>query len=127
MQRFRKICSFVLFFFILFVNGNSFSEVVKKLEIKGNLRISQETIIVFGDISLGKDYSISDVNSLIKKLYEDYSIKCAVQYYPLYKYSLFKKMGFSKGKCPNTEKFYNNMISWSSNNINVILLKFSKF
>ena len=70
MQRFRKICSFVLFFFILFVNGNSFSEVVKKLEIKGNLRISQETIIVFGDISLGKDYSISDVNSLIKKLYD---------------------------------------------------------
>ena len=70
MQRFRKICSFVLFFFILFVNGNSFSEVVKKVEIKGNVRISQETIIVFGDISLGKDYSISDVNSLIKKLYD---------------------------------------------------------
>ena len=70
MQRFRKICSFVLFFFILFVNGNSFSEVVKKVEIKGNARISQETIIVFGDISLGKDYSISDVNSLIKKLYD---------------------------------------------------------
>ena len=70
MQRFRKICSFVLFFFILFVNGNSFSEVVKKVEIKGNARISPETIIVFGDISLGKDYSISDVNSLIKKLYD---------------------------------------------------------
>ena len=70
MQRFRKICSFVLFFFILFVNGNSFSEVVKKVEIKGNARISQETIIVFGDISVGKDYNISDVNSLIKKLYD---------------------------------------------------------
>ena len=70
MQRFRKICGFVLFFFILFVNGNSFSEVVQKIEIKGNERISQETIIVFGDISLGKDYSISDVNSLIKKLYD---------------------------------------------------------
>ena len=70
MQRFRKICSFVLFFFILFVNGNSFSEVVKKVEIKGNVRISQETIIVFGDISVGKDYNISDVNSLIKKLYD---------------------------------------------------------
>lgn len=59
-------------------------------------------------------------NILIKRLYENYSIKCAVQYYPLYKYSLFKKMGFSKGKCPNTEKFYNNMISfpfhiWMSN------------
>ena len=51
-------------------------------------------------------------NDLIRKLYEVYKIKCAVQYYPLYKYSLFKKMGFHKNKCPNTEKFYNNMVSF---------------
>ena len=30
-------------------------------------------------------------NSLIEKLFKNYSIKCAVQYYPLYKYDLFKK------------------------------------
>ena len=59
-------------------------------------------------------------NNIIKKLYEDYSIKCIVQYYPLYKYPLFKKIGFGKANCPNTEKFYNNMISfpfhiWLSN------------
>ena len=51
-------------------------------------------------------------NNLIQELYEVYAIKCAVQYYPLYKYPLFKKMGFNKGQCPNTEKFYNNMISF---------------
>ena len=51
-------------------------------------------------------------NHLIKELYDKYSIKCAVQYYPLYKYDLFKKMGFAKNNCPNTEKFYNNMISF---------------
>ena len=51
-------------------------------------------------------------NNLIEKLYKNYSIKCAVQYYPLYKYPLFKKMGFSKHKCPNTEKFFDNMISF---------------
>ena len=51
-------------------------------------------------------------NTLIKKLFEVYQIKCVVQYYPLYKYPLFKKMGFGKNKCPNTEKFYNNMISF---------------
>jgi len=51
-------------------------------------------------------------NNLIDRLYKDYSVKCAIQFYPLYKYSLFKKMGFGSHKCPNTEKFYNNMISF---------------
>lgn len=51
-------------------------------------------------------------NTLIKELYDNYQIKCATQYYPLYKYSLFKKYGYGKGKCLNTEKFYNNMISF---------------
>ena len=46
------------------------------------------------------------------KTYKNFSIKCAVQYYPLYKYPLFKKMGFGNNKCINTEKFYNNMISF---------------
>ena len=68
MRRFTKIFTFVLFLFILF-NGNSYSDVVKKVEVKGNNRISIETIMVFGDISVGKDYNIADVNSLIKKLY----------------------------------------------------------
>jgi dTDP-4-amino-4,6-dideoxygalactose transaminase len=54
----------------------------------------------------------SNRNNLIEKLHKDYSIKCAIQFYPLYKYSLFKKMGFGKHQCPNTEKFYNNMISF---------------
>ena len=51
-------------------------------------------------------------NHLIDELYRKYSIKCAVQYYPLYRYDLFKKMGHKKNKCFNTEKFYNNMISF---------------
>ena len=59
-----------------------------------------------------KPSKFSNKDDLIKKLYEDYSIKCIVQYYPLYKYDLFKKMGLGKSKCPNTEKFYDNMISF---------------
>ena len=30
----------------------------------------------------------------------------------LYKYSLFKKMGLGKHSCPNTEIFFNNMVSF---------------
>jgi len=69
MQIFKKIFSFVLLFFVL-LNANSYSDVIKKVDIKGNERISDETIMVFGDVSVGKDYNINDVNSLIKKLYE---------------------------------------------------------
>jgi dTDP-4-amino-4,6-dideoxygalactose transaminase len=57
---------------------------------------------------------------LIKRLYFKYGIQCIVQYYPLYKYPLFIKKGFSKANCPQTEKFFKNMISfpfhiWMSN------------
>ena len=68
MGKLKKIFAFGLLFFVFLIE-NSYSEVVKKVEIKGNERISHETIIVFGDVSVGKDYNISDVNSLIKKLY----------------------------------------------------------
>ena len=51
-------------------------------------------------------------DDLINKLYEKFKIKCAVQYYPLYKYPLFSKLGYKKANCPNTEDFFLNMISF---------------
>ena len=64
----RKI--FVLtFLFLSLMFSNSFSEVINDIKVKGNSRISLETIIVFGDISVGKNYEINDVNDIIKKLY----------------------------------------------------------
>jgi len=51
-------------------------------------------------------------DDLIEHLYKKYRIKCAVQYYPLYRYNLFKKMGLGKHSCPNTDEFYDNMISF---------------
>jgi len=68
MAIFKKIL-FSILIFVFFLSSNSFSEVVKKIEVTGNERISVETIMVFGDIAVGKDYEKSDVNSLIKKLY----------------------------------------------------------
>ena len=65
----KKIFISIILFFI-FLSAHSHSEVVKKIEIKGNERISAETITIFGDISVGKNYEISDINSLIKKLYD---------------------------------------------------------
>ena len=50
-----KLITFVLFF--AFIN-NVFAEVVNKIEIKGNKRISTETIKVYGKIKpLNSDFS----------------------------------------------------------------------
>lgn len=69
MSCFKKIFVVLVLYFIFF-NVNSYAEIVNKVEVKGNVRISSETIMVFGDVSIGKNYESSDVNLLIKKLYE---------------------------------------------------------
>ena len=51
-------------------------------------------------------------DKLINILFNKFKIKCAVQYYPLNRYDLFKKNGFGKASCPQTDKFYDNMISF---------------
>ena len=69
MDNFKKIIVFLILFFT-FYNVNSYSEVVNKVEVQGNNRISSETIMIFGDIVIGNNYEESDVSLLIKKLYE---------------------------------------------------------
>ena len=60
---------FTLLFFILFYNF-AYAEVVKKINITGNDRISAATISVYGDIEINKDFTKKDVNNVLKNLYE---------------------------------------------------------
>ena len=69
MKNFIKLFFVFSLFFISFTAKSS-AEVVNKLEIQGNERITKETIIIYGDIKIGSDYETSDLNLLIKKLYE---------------------------------------------------------
>jgi dTDP-4-amino-4,6-dideoxygalactose transaminase len=41
-----------------------------------------------------------------------HGIRLIVQYYPLYRYPLFKKMGFGEADCPNLESFWPNSFSY---------------
>jgi len=69
MEIIKKIIFVVVLFFVTFsLHANA--EKVEKVEIKGNERISLETIIIFGDVKLGENYETADINTLIKKLYE---------------------------------------------------------
>ena len=65
-----KKISIIVFLFFIFFNVNSYSEIVKKVEVQGNDRISDETIIIFGDVKIGENYEESDISGLIKKLYD---------------------------------------------------------
>ena len=51
------------------MTNNSFAEIAKKIVIDGNQRISEETIKLYGDIELNKDYKESDLDKILKNLY----------------------------------------------------------
>jgi len=54
---------------IFLIFSNLSAEIIKKLDVKGNDRISVETIKVYGNITFGKDYSSFDLNEVLKNLY----------------------------------------------------------
>jgi outer membrane protein insertion porin family len=69
-----------LVLFSLFLNFSLSAEIIQKLNVKGNSRISEETIKVYGDISIGKNYTNFDIDEMLKNLYktnffEDIQIK----------------------------------------------------
>ena len=53
----------------------------------------------------------------MKKMSEEKSIQCVVQYYPLNRYDFYKKLGFSKANCPKTDDFFDNMVSLPFNHM----------
>ena len=55
--------------FLLFT-VNVYAEILKKIEVTGNKRISKETIRVYGDIQINQNYKDDDINAVIKKLYD---------------------------------------------------------
>tara|TARA_B100000686_G_C16653447_1_gene896833 strand:- start:187 stop:1284 length:1098 start_codon:yes stop_codon:yes gene_type:complete len=51
-------------------------------------------------------------DSFIKKMASEHGIQCVVQYYPLNRYDLYKKLGYGEASCPNADNFYDNMVSF---------------
>lgn len=51
-------------------------------------------------------------DTFIDKMANEKGIQCIVQYYPLNRYALYQKLGFGNAKCPNTDEFYDNMVSF---------------
>ena len=51
-------------------------------------------------------------NNFIRKMAEEKKVQCVVQYYPLNRYPLYQKAGFGEARCPNTDEFFDNMVSF---------------
>ena len=65
---FKKI-PFIFLIYLFFFNYAN-SEILKNIEISGNKRISKETVLVLGNIEIGKDLNSSELNYSLKKLYD---------------------------------------------------------
>tara|TARA_B100000941_G_C28502012_1_gene554944 strand:+ start:42 stop:2270 length:2229 start_codon:yes stop_codon:yes gene_type:complete len=60
---------FLILLIFNFVFTHVFAEVINDIQIKNNNRITKETIITFGGIELGKDYSNEQLNNILLDLY----------------------------------------------------------
>jgi outer membrane protein insertion porin family len=55
---------------IIFFASILFAEVINDIKVVGNKRISKESIIVFGKIVIGENYSQNNLNTVLKSIYE---------------------------------------------------------
>ena len=67
--KFLKSLVFVIFFNFFLIHP-SFSEIIKKIEVKGNERISDEIVIMFSEKSEGDNFELNDLNLILKNIYD---------------------------------------------------------
>ena len=56
--------------FVVLFSTNLKSQIINNINISGNDRISDETIILFGGIEINKNYNLNDLNIILKELYK---------------------------------------------------------
>ena len=59
----------LIFFFQIFISNFSYSETIKKFDISGNVRVSDETILMFSNLEIGDEIDQSKLNAALKELY----------------------------------------------------------
>ena len=48
----------------------AYSEILKKIDVKGNDRLAKETIILFSELNINEDIKSENLNTALKKLYD---------------------------------------------------------
>ena len=57
-------------FILFFISSLSIAQIINDIKVDGNKRISKESIIVFGNIELDKNYNDDDLNTVLKNIYD---------------------------------------------------------
>ena len=60
---------FISLIIFIFISISSNAEEINDIKITNNDRLSKASIIMFGDIKIGDDYTDDDLNNLLKNLY----------------------------------------------------------
>ncbi len=68
MRPIKLLSSIILVISLSFMSVKS--EIVKNIEILGNERVSNETILMFSDVNINDDLTENRINSILKSLYE---------------------------------------------------------
>jgi len=66
----KKLLLNIVILFIFFFNSQAFSITIQKIIIDGNDRITDETIRLFADVIIGDDIVDSNLNKILKNLYD---------------------------------------------------------
>ena len=53
----------------------------------------------------------------IRRMVQHHEIQCAVQYYPLNRYPLYRDLGYGEANVPHTDTFFDNMVSFPFNHL----------
>ena len=69
LKKIIKSLYFTILLYFLFLKSAS-TEIVKSIEILGNERIADETILMFSKIKIGSDLDKNDINNSLSLLYE---------------------------------------------------------
>lgn len=74
--------------------------------IEGGRYVVHQYIMHFDGAKLGKTR-----NDLLDLMTAKYRVRCIVQYYPLYRYPLFQKMGYGDHQCPVLDQWWDESFS----------------
>ena len=70
-RQFSRSLIFILFLlFTTSLSNFSYADIVNKIEINGNDRISDETILVFSSIKIGQKVKPVDINNILNNIYD---------------------------------------------------------
>jgi len=69
---YKQLLRLIYFVILIIINSHIFaySEIIKKIDVHGNERLANETIILFSELNVNENIDTGDLNVALKKLFE---------------------------------------------------------